>query len=453
MNIAIFSGEVSGDLIGGALAAHIRRIAPDTHLWGIGSTAMASAGVELVADSAAWGAISITEAVTKLPAMLLRIAPKLRAELTERRPDVVVLIDFGAFNVRAARYCKAHGFKVVYYFPPGSWRRTGDKGRELGELTDLLLAPFPWAAERYRRLGARVEYVGHPLLDRVRTEMSRGEFAGHFGLDPTQPIVGLLPGSRRHEVSHLMPTLIDTARKIYSRCPGCQFVVGVAPSISLEMMRDFLINHRDVRDSLADIWHEFAQEAETKVWRRVKQTAQALSTPPQRQLATVGGLPLPDDGFKERLEAQRRQAMRRKETGLPPIVLAKGLTYEVMAHSDVLLTCSGTATLEAAIFETPMVILYRGSKIMEIEYYLRGMNKKLTHIGLPNILAERRIVPELIQHEATPEAIAKHALDMLNDPETRHRVKSDLRAVRECLGEAGASSRAAEYVIAVARGS
>ena len=97
-------------------------------------------------------------------------------------------------------------------------------------------------------------------------------------------------------------------------------------------------------------------------------------------------------------------------------------------------TCSGTATLEATLFETPMVILYRGSKLMEMEYYLRGFHKSLPHIGLPNILADRRIVPELIQSQATPEAISEHALKLLNDVETRHRVKTDLAACAKRSG-------------------
>jgi lipid A disaccharide synthetase len=299
VDIAIFSGEVSGDLIGGALAREILRLHPDAKLWGVGSDSMRAAGVELIADSATWGAISVTEAVTKVPNLLLR----------------------------------------------------------------------------------------------------------------------------------------------------------VAPSISLDMMRDYLTDHAEIRDRLSDLWHEFAQEAESKVWKPVQRTASALTPQGQRKMVTVGGVVVSEDAFKKRLEDQKREAARRTNLGLPPIVLAKGLTYEVMAHSDVLLTCSGTATLEAALFETPMVILYRGSKLMEIEYYMRGLHKTIPHIGLPNVLADSRIVPELIQKDATPEAIAEHALKMLNDPETRHRVKTDLRALRNTLGKTGASERAARLILEIAAGS
>jgi lipid A disaccharide synthetase len=452
VNIAIFAGEVSGDLIGGALAREILRLAPEIKLWGIGGDTMRMAGVELVEDCSAWGAMGVTQALKSVPGMVLRIGPKMRAVVRSRRPDVVVLIDFGAFNVRAAKFCKSLGLKVVYYFPPGTWRRSGAKGAELAALTDLLLVPFQWAEERYRSLGANVVNVGHPMLERVRSEMSRAEFAGHFGMDPDHPIVGLLPGSRKHEVAHIMPALLDSARRIHREIKETQFVVGVAPSISLEMMHGYLTDHAEIRDRLSDLWHEFTQEAESKVWKPVQRTANALTPRGERQMVTVGGVVVSEDKFKERLDDQRREADRRDKLGLPPTVLAKGLTYEVMAHSDVLLTCSGTATLEAALFETPMVIVYRGSKIMEIEYYLRGFHKTIPHIGLPNILANRRIVPELIQREATPEAIAGHAIKMLNDMETRHRIKSDLRALRHSLGEVGASERAARLILEVMEG-
>jgi lipid-A-disaccharide synthase len=453
LNIAIFTGELSGDLIGGALARELRRLNPTVELWGLGSSAMRAAGVELLEDSAAWGAISITEAITKVPGLLAKVAPRVKHAVRSRRPDVVVLIDFGAFNVRAARFCKQLGLKVCYYFPPGSWRRQGDKGAELARITDLLAVPFPWAAERFSNLGANAVYVGHPLLERVHAILSRADFAAQFGMDATKPIIGLLPGSRHHEVSHLMPTLLEAARLIYKRHSDAQFVVGVAPSMSPELMAGYLEGHAELKGRLTEIWHEFAQEAENKVLKPVAQTAKALTKQTTPLLVTNNGVVVPADSLRREMEARRRSEhlRARANKALPPTVLAKGLTYDVMAHSDVLLTCSGTATLEAAIFETPMVILYRGSRLMEFEYKLRGMDKKIRHIGLPNILADRRIMPELIQQAANPEAIAANALELLDDIERRRRAREDLRAVHEALGTAGASARTARLVLDLAQ--
>jgi len=453
MNIAIISGELSGDLIGGALAEELKRLVPDVELWGIGSSAMQGAGVELLADSAAWGTISFTETIHIVPKMLCQIGPMLKAEIVKRKPDVLVLIDFGAFNVRAARYAKRIGLKVCYYFPPGSWRRTGRRGAGLASITDVLAAPFPWAAERYKSLGANAIYVGHPLLERVKSRMTRDEFAAQFGMDPTKPIIGMLPGSRRQEVSHLMPTLLEAAKLLYRSVPEAQFVVGVAPSISSEEMARYLTDQPDLRDRLSDIWHEVALETGTRLVEPLARTAGKLTAQRSHILVTNNGVMLPEAALREEMEARRHSEhlRARAEHTMPPTVLAKGLTYEVMAHSDVLLTCSGTATLEASVFGTPMVILYRGSKLMELEYNLRGLKKKIKWIGLPNILADRTVAPELIQNDATPEAIAAHALKLLNDIETRQAAKVGLAEVRAAMGTPGASARTAQIVVDLAR--
>ncbi len=251
-----------------------------------------------------------------------------------------------------------------------------------------------------------------------------------------------------------MPALLEAARILYRSVPNAQFVVGVAPSLSPETMARYLTGNKELRDRLGDIWHEFAQEAETKVWKPVARTASVLSPQRSGMLVTSGGVLVPAEALQKEMEARRRSEhlRARAEQTLPPTVLAKGLTYDVMAHSDVLLTCSGTATLEAAVLGTPMVILYRGSKVMEFEYKLRGLHKKLKFIGLPNILADRFVVPELIQAAATPEAIAAQALPLLNDIETRQRVRQDLRAVADMLGTPGASDRTAELVLELAGG-
>src|SRR5581483_3788216 len=133
------------------------------------------------------------------------------------------------------------------------------------------------------------------------------------------------------EVAHLMPTLLDTARVIYRSVPDAQFVVGVAPSISPELMARYLTGHTELRDRLNDIWHEFTQEAGTKVLKPVTRTAGVLTASRRPTLVTAGGVLMPAEALDREMEARRRSEQLRARAGRnpPPTVLAKGLTSDV----------------------------------------------------------------------------------------------------------------------------
>ncbi len=444
MQAAIITGELSGDRIGADLAASLKDALPDIKLWGIGSDAMRAMGVELVADSSTWGAISVTEAIRKVPSLLVNVAPLIRREVLARRPDVVVLIDFGAFNVRLATFCKQNGISTAYYVPPGCWKRDGFASEALIQNSDLILTPFEWSLERYQSRGVPSQFVGHPLLDRPGPSLSREQFADELGLDFDKPIIGLLPGSRAHEINHLVPVMMDAARRLASTDPGAQFVIGVAPSISADQMCRFLTGNKDLGDKFSEIWHELTQEAEKKIIRPLSRTAGSITRSRQKLLATNGGFIVPEDALRH---TQFRQYRGSSTSELPPVVLAKNLATEVMTYCDALVCCSGTVTLEAAVIGTPMIIVYRGSKIMEIEYKLRGLHRKIKFIGLPNIVLNRKAVPELIQEEASAAAIAEHISTLLRDITVRQAMKNDFKEIRKLLGAPGASDRAAAAII------
>src|SRR5438128_1609337 len=137
-NLAILSGEISGDLVGGALAKEIRLLVPDVKLWGIGSRRMESAGVELIADSSRWSAIGVIETLKVYPELRFKMYPMALREIAARKPSAVILIDFGAFNMKVARWCQAREVKILYYFPPGSWKRKGRSGEELARVADRI---------------------------------------------------------------------------------------------------------------------------------------------------------------------------------------------------------------------------------------------------------------------------------------------------------------------------
>jgi lipid-A-disaccharide synthase len=440
-NLAILAGEVSGDLAGGALARALREMRPDLALWGMGTRRMAEAGVEILRDCAAWGAIGVVEALKVYPELRFKIYPRILREIERRQPAAAVLIDFGAFNVKVARECKKRGIPVLYYFPPGSWKRTGRLNPEIARITDRIATPFPWSAERLATLGANVTFVGHPLLELAHPAMTRAQFADRFGMEPGNSLIGLLPGSRAFEVEHNTPAMLGAARLIHREIPEAQFVFGLASEVARQKVEEALLVHRTVVAGVEKFAQRTTEESDID-----RQLAELERSGPR--LVTPEGVEVPANLIQQREDAHRFAERMQAQFGLPPVILTEGLTYDVMAHSDVLLVCSGTATLEAAILGTPMVIFYRGSKLMEMEAKLRRVRPE--HIGMPNIIAGERIVPELLQHDATPEALAENALRFLREPDTRARVKAELEKVRAALGEPGASARTARIALELA---
>ena len=136
-----------------------------------------------------------------------------------------------------------------------------------------------------------------------------------------------------------------------------------------------------------------------------------------------------------------------KTRGLTPAVVVAGETDAVLASADVALTASGTATVQTAIHDTPMVVVYR---LSPLTYRLGRRLVKLDTFGMVNLIAGERIVPELIQDRFTPEAVADEAISMLTDPVRAARVREGLARVRARLGGPGASRRAAEAILRIA---
>jgi lipid-A-disaccharide synthase len=452
VQIAIVTGEASGDRVGGQLAAEIKRLHPDAQIWGTGGKYLREAGAELFIDSSRWGVIGIVAAVKLLP-RILRAHRRLLHELEARKPDVVVTIDAGALNLGFAGIEGVCPFtrrrlpdtKILYYFPPRSWRRTL-KTTVLDKVTDAVATPFPWNEPELRRLGANATFVGHPLLDLVKPAQSVEAFLARYGVDREQPIVGILPGSRAQEIAAILPVQLEAAAIIHRRIPGAQFLLALAPTVDRE---DIVRQLERMRREHASN-HGFA----ARLRELERGLREGLTTAPI-------GVPVPAQGGNaagaaEELARRQKEWLKRSteqpHTGNDAdfnLAIVEDATYDVMAASDVLLSTSGTATLEAAILTKPMVITYRMSKANLVEYQF-VKNKLPKFIGMPNLLAERLICPEFIQDAATPEALAGEVIGLLLEPERMLKMREDLRAVRSLLGEPGGAARTARMVVDLA---
>ncbi len=456
MQVAIISAEASGDRAGAGLATELKLLRPNIVLWGTGGKYLREAGADVFIDSSRWGVIGAASALAILP-RILAARRKLMAELKRRPPDVLVPIDAGAFNLG---FGSIEGLcswarrelpqtKILYYFPPGSWRRTL-KRTTLGGVTDAVATPFPWSETELQRFGVNARFVGHPLLDLVKPSEPFADFAARYHLDPDRPVVGLLPGSRRQEISEILPVQLQAAAIIHRRVPGVQFLLALAPTVDKnDIIRAVEALRRRHGKTASDVFHQIADRLRSEVEgdTRPKTVAVPQMVTPQ---GTIHNAPPGRDDFAARTRQQLAESSRERASGDFALTIVEDATYDVMSASDVLLTASGTATLEAAILGKPMVIMYRFALWHAPEYWI--VRKSIPkYVGLPNLLADRKVVPEYLQNDATPDALAGEIIGYLLEPALLLKAREELQAVVALLGAPGGASRAAAMVLDLAR--
>jgi len=368
----IIAGESSGDLHGANLARALKTQRPNLRLFGMGGAGMREAGVELLADPTQIAVIGLVEVVRHLP-RFRKIFHQLRQALDERKPDLVVLIDYPGFNLRFAAEVKRRGIRLVYYISPQVWAWNAGRIRRIKQLVDRMLVVFPFEKDLYEKHGIPVTFVGHPLLDEVKPTFSRIETLDRLGLADGLPIIGLLPGSREVEVRRILPTLLAAGERMSDRLPStARFLLIKAPHLSWEIYRQAL-EHSSLKPKVVERWD-----------------------------------------------------------------------YDGIYCCDLVMVASGTATLECGLLERPMLIVYKTSWTT---YGISRLLIKIPFIGLVNVVAQRKIVPEFIQHRANPAAIAKAALELWGSASERATMRSAFQKIRGSLGTPGASQRAAEAVL------
>lgn len=220
MTVFFSAGEASGDAYAAELARGIQALRPDVMLTGIGGRRAREAGVETVIDSSGWGSIGIAQAIRVLP-KVLREGKRAQKFLRKGPPGLFIPIDFGFVNTKLARTAKQSGWKVLYFVPPGSWRKT-QQGADLPSITDEIVTPFPWSAQILKEMGASAHFFGHPLKQMVAQSSAHERVAGR---------VAVLPGSRKSELELHLPLLAQTLE------PDMQAEFAVAASVDLPRLK------------------------------------------------------------------------------------------------------------------------------------------------------------------------------------------------------------------------
>ncbi len=401
----IIAGESSGELYGSLLAQALKNNYPDLHILGVGGERMQMADVELVSGIA--GAFGITELLLALKDLKAAFGKTTEA-IKKFMPAVVVLIDYPDFNLKVAEFAKSLGIKILYYVSPQVWAWRKNRVKKIARLVDRMAVVLPFEAEIYRKAGVPCEFVGHPIIEEIETVLqsinpplppfTKG---GRGGITDSQitardlSLDDLSPELRKYFKTSLG---FDPNQPLLSLLPGSRphELKRLLP-LTIEVIRQCKKEFRDYRFCIP--------------------------------LA-----PNTDEGkYSSSLDALKQEGA----------VIKKGESIRVLAASDIAVIASGTATLQAAFLEVPMVVIY---KLSSSSYLLGRLLVDIKHISLVNILSGRGVVPELLQQKASPENIIREMRKLIEDSFYRESMVKSFRSIREPFMELRASKRVAEIV-------
>lgn len=404
MRLFLSTGELSGDYHAAHLLREIARQASERgiplEVAAIGSTHLRPLVDELWYDSTTWAGIGIIESLRRGP-MVALVFQQLKRRLPAWKPDLVIAVDYRVFNLRLLRLAKESGAKTAYYFPPVHWGGTKSKARDLmvkavdsgksrrrydrfdqvAAVTDRVLLTYPISEDNYERAGAEFTYIGHPLANALESELtqSREAVRSEWKLGDDDLLVGIFPGSRDQEIRDLLPILMPAAARLAQEFPRAHFFVSVS--------------HPRYRPAI------------------------------------------------ERAHARLPEAIRGR------VRLIEGADPNLLRASDLLLMKSGTSAQTALLLGIPMVTFYRinlppllGPLLIAAS---RNLFINLPYWTFPNLLADRAIVPELIQDDFTVDSVVDAAGRLLRDPDARETQRQELLALRERLYRPDAITRAA----------
>jgi lipid-A-disaccharide synthase len=357
---ALVAGEASGDLLGAGLIAALRERFPGAVFAGVGGPGMQAAGLDAWHSAEALAVMGLAEVVRHLP-RLLALRRDVRRRVLAFKPDAFIGIDAPDFNFGLERKLKARGIRTVHYVSPSVWAWRAKRAAKIGRSADLVLCLFPFEPAIYAEHGANAVFVGHPLADAFPLDPAQAPARAALGLPEGAPVLALLPGSRLGEIRRLGADFIEAARRLRERLPNLRIVAPMANAACRSAFEDLV--------------------------------AKAIAADPGASRFPAAGSRPPAPDF---------------------ITAIDNHAHEAMIAADAILLASGTAALEAMLAKRPMVVAYRVSPLtyrIVMGFHMLEVNR----YSLPNVLAGRDLVPELMQDACTPAALADALLPALTE--------------------------------------
>ncbi|HSH72788.1 MAG TPA: lipid-A-disaccharide synthase [Methylophilaceae bacterium] len=386
--IGIVAGEASGDLLGSHLISALKKHRPDLEFVGIAGPKMIGEGAKSLFPIERLSLHGYGFDVLRQIPGLLKIRKQLFQHFVKNPPDIFIGIDAPDFNFALEKKLKRNGITTIHYVSPSIWAwRKGRMGK-IRRAVSHMLALFPFEPPLYEKAGVPVTYVGHPLADILPMEPNISAAREHLKLKGDKLVIAMLPGSRQGEVRQLADLFVKAAKKILEQYSAAY------PQSKTEL--------------------QFLVPLITRETRTIFE--QAI--------------------FDNRSNNDEEPAL--------PIQILFGHAHMAMEAADVVIVASGTATLEAALMKRPMVITYR---LPWLSWQILKRMNYLPYVGLPNVLAGRFVVPELLQHDATPEKLAEATLKLLGDKALMHEISHEFTKMHETLRQ-NSEEKAAQAVLA-----
>lgn len=372
--VFISTGEHSGDIHASHVIKELKKLSADIEIAGIGGSEMNKAGARLIHDHSDMAVVGI-DSFKKVPQHIFLIFKILQFFKTDFTPNLILLVDYGGFHLRLAKILKFFNYKIFYYITPQVWASRRKRVNTIKKYIDKVFLIFPFEEEIYNNASIDNHFVGHPLVSQLPEATLKPDFCMEYGFDPSLPLIGICPGSRKVEIKLLLENYLETAWLISKKIPDAQFCIAQSESISDDYMTNFISQSQ----------------------------------------------------FYNTLNVK----------------LIKNKTHQILSASDFLILKSGTVTLEAAIYQTPMIISYKSYRI---PYYIYLYLRDIKVFGLPNIVTGKTIVPEFLQKNLIPEQMAKTAINLIDDTPERKTMLENLAEVNKALTKNVASAKVAEII-------
>jgi len=379
----IAAGEHSGDILAADLVHAINEFLPGHHGFGITGKNLELAGVEQVLSIDELSVMGFAEVAARLGS--LRMAEmKVLQTIDRLNPKFTILVDNPGFNMRLAEQIHLRGIPVIQYIAPKLWASRIGRMQKLQRDFDMVLGILPFEEDFFIGHGVHYKYVGSPHLDRSKKIIINQQ---SLGIPANKTIIAFLPGSRKDELMRLMPTMIAVKNRIQQKLPDSIFIMPLAT----------VLNYEDVRKSLKPCYPVVPKITDSDIAEGIQ----------------VDGLHV-----------------------------VRGMSLEIMSCADVALVASGTATLECALQQTPMIVVY---KMSSFTYEIAKKIVKLPYVSLVNLIAGKLVVKEYIQNFSNDE-IASEMISLLEDEGKRHQMQKDLS--QATAGLRGDAARCAAHEIA-----